>query len=65
MGSKQYQERVISEHYELCNRLGRLSEYIESPTFLDLGEDEQWRMQAQRMAMELYAHILFGRISNF
>ena len=61
-----HQQRVVDEHADLHERLGKLDAFIlENPVFLSLAEAEQVRMKEQSQAMALYVNILADRIAHF
>jgi len=58
-----HQQRVVDEHNELHDRIGKLGLFIaQNPVFKTLPVAEQERLQQQRNAMELYRHILRQRV---
>lgn len=65
-GLPPHQQRVVEEHADLHERLGKLDAFIlDNPVFLSLQEAEQDRMKAQSRAMALYVDILADRIAHF
>jgi len=61
-----HQQRVVDEHAELYDRLGKLTVFIESsPIFAGLDPDEQGRLFIQRAAMSAYEAVLAERIRHF
>ena len=60
-----FQKRVVVERDELQEKMHNLSDFANSPTFHDLDDDEQSRINRQFMIMELYANTLNERINNF
>ena len=61
-----WQQRVIDERNELRVKLDNLIEFIEkSNRFLQLPNEDQFLLAAQRNAMSLYINILTRRINKF
>lgn len=60
-----YQERVIAERDELQERIGRLSEFLDTEIFQDLPPGSQNLMMDQFSVMLRYRGILNQRIALF
>lgn len=61
-----WQERLLDEHAQLCDRLMRLSALIvgESPGFAALDEEDKRLLRHQRMIMLDYSEVLQDRINR-
>ena len=63
---KPHEERVITEHAELDDKLRKLTVFISThATFQDFPLAEKERLVQQRRAMRNYLRILKERIDNF
>jgi hypothetical protein len=60
-----HQKRVVDEERELCDKLQKLLEFIETDTFRDLVDAEQLRLLLQLTYMDLYCKVLRARIEEF
>jgi hypothetical protein len=60
-----HQQRVISESFDLSDRLTKLSTFIRTPPFHGLPYDEQLRLKRQELIMLLYEDVLCERIKAF
>ena len=62
---EQHVERMLNEQKELCEKIGKLSDFISrNPIFDNLSKDEQYDMKLQLGAMELYSNVLQHRIDR-
>lgn len=60
-----HEKRVLDEHSELCEKIGKLADFLSKPqpSFID---DDQWfLLNAQLSAMSLYSNILSQRTKAF
>lgn len=62
MTMEPYQQRVHDEHAELCVRLGKLRDFLNSERSNELPIAELKRMRRQATYMELYAEVLSDRM---
>lgn len=62
-----HQVRVLDELAELNVKLNKLTAFIagDSPTWLNLPDDEKFRLRLQSLSMRSYAAILQERIEHF
>lgn len=60
-----HEQRVVAEHAELDDRLNKLSAFLLTDTFDQLGVDAQDRLRAQVAAMSDYSNVLSERIAAF
>lgn len=60
-----FQQRVVDESWELVEKILKLSNFIDTETFLTLPEDEQLRLKKQLDIMNQYSDILCERIYHF
>lgn len=60
-----YQQRVVDEHRDLRERLGKLASFMTTPIFVALPKDEQSRLIRQHSVMDEYDRILRERIAAF
>ena len=60
-----FQQRVVDESWELVEKILKLSNFIDTETFLTLPEDEQLRLKKQLEIMKQYSNILRERIYHF
>ena len=60
-----YQQRIVEEKNELCDRLLKLEFFIKGDKFSSLPLAEQSRLSRQRDAMTDYLHVLQERICAF
>lgn len=60
-----HQQRVIDEKTELDERHSKLTDFLDSKTFLGLSDDERYRLRKQAMAMAEYSMFLGLRIAAF
>lgn len=60
-----YQDRVIAEHAELKDRLGKLKAFFETPVFAGIAPAEQTRLRRQAKAMSEYEEVLDERVKAF
>lgn len=60
-----YQQRVVDELGELCNKLEKLLAFMESDAFENISFVQRELMIDQRVAMERYAGILESRLANW
>ncbi len=60
-----FKERLRAEYAEICGNLGRLGDFLATPTFLALDEAERTRLKTQAEAMTTYQGILYERIKAF
>lgn len=56
-------QRVFTEHAELCIRLGKLEDFLNSEKSNVLSLDELGRMRRQATYMHLYADVLGERMA--
>ena len=62
---EQHVERMLNEQVELCEKIGKLGEFIsKNPIFDNLSKDEQYDMLLQHKAMSMYRDILQHRIDR-
>lgn len=64
-GLQPHQQRVIEESRELSDKLSKLFDMIQSPTFKTLPEAERVRLLCQAQFMSGYASVLEQRITAF
>ena len=57
-----WKERLLQEQDELCERLGRLSAFLDSDGFHELDEEDQELLRQQSAYMTYYARILRDRV---
>ena len=60
-----YQERVVEEMTELCEKINKLSAFNHSPHFVHLPREERGRLKIQYHIMKVYESVLRERIENF
>ena len=60
-----YQERVFAEKRELDEKLSKLSPFIGSDGFNNLGTEERSLLYQQEQLMRRYSHVLSLRIALF
>jgi hypothetical protein len=60
-----HQQRVVAERLDLAEKLTKLHEFINTPTYTALPDDEQGRLVLQLDAMRGYCDILNQRIKAF
>lgn len=60
-----HQQRVHDEHAELCIRLGKLEDFLNSEKSNVLSIDELGRMRRQAAYMKLYAEVLSEYMAHF
>jgi hypothetical protein len=60
-----HQERVVAEHAELTERIGKLLAFFQTDLFTTLSEAEQSRLRNQARFMDGYAAVLKERIAAF
>jgi len=60
-----YQQRVVDEKKELDERLGKLADFLWTPTFKALPGPERFRLIAQSELMQQLSMILGQRIAAF
>ncbi|MDO9148276.1 MAG: hypothetical protein Q7U52_11560 [Hydrogenophaga sp.] len=60
-----HQQRVVDEHKELSEKLGKLLSFFQTPIFFGLSEAEQSRLRNQARFMDGYAAVLEERIVAF
>jgi hypothetical protein len=66
MTPRPYQQRVIDEKADLGEKIGELSDFINTnQTFMTLPKDERARMHIQLAAMRVYHQALDERIQAF
>lgn len=61
----EWQQRVVQEHNELWDKYVKITRFIESPSFDNIGAGEQQDLRAQRQTMQVYISILDSRIARF
>jgi hypothetical protein len=57
-----WQQRLLDEEKALSDNIQKLLDYIASPDFQNIANDQQLLLQQQREAMQLYDQILNKRI---
>lgn len=57
-----HQERMLEEHTDLLEKIGKLSDFMEGEVFESLSHDEQLRLRRQRGHMHDYSVVLHERI---
>jgi hypothetical protein len=62
---REHQARMIAEKTELDDRLDKLKEFINGPTYDTLHPAEQQRLRSQRYYMDGYSQVLEQRIDAF
>jgi hypothetical protein len=60
-----HQERVVTEKFELDQKLIKLTKFLDSELFTSLAAAERDRLRRQRDAMQVYSDILGERIIAF
>ncbi|QDH83621.1 hypothetical protein [Achromobacter phage Motura] len=60
-----HQQRVVSEHSELMERLTKLKAFFETQLFKDLPLADQELLETQAFFMDRYADTLAERITRF
>ena len=62
---EQHVERMLNEQKELCEKIGKLSDFITKNIIFDnLPKDEKFDLQLQYKAMVMYRDILQHRIDR-
>ena len=62
---EQHVERMLNEQKELCEKIGKLSDFITKNIIFDnLSKDEQYDMKLQHKVMTMYRDILQHRIDR-
>ena len=62
---RQHLERMLNEQKELCEKIGKLCDFISKSTIFDnLSKDEKYDMMLQFNAMTMYRDILQHRIDR-
>ena len=62
---EQHVERMLNEQKELCEKIGKLSDFISKSTIFDnLSKDEKYDLLLQLKAMSMYRDILQHRIDR-
>ena len=62
---RQHLERLLNEQVELCEKIGKLCEFItKNQIFDNLSKDEQYDLLLQHKAMSMYKDILQHRIDR-
>lgn len=64
-GLPDFQRRVMAEYNELCEKLDKLSSFIDGDTFKALPDKQREQLAGQRDAMSVYAQLLHNRIADF
>lgn len=65
IGLAPHQQRVVAERNELCERLGKLSAFLATETYMQLPEPERVRLVRQASIMGQYSDVLAERIEAF
>ena len=60
-----WQQRLINEYNETYDRLIKLTRFIESPDFDQVGDGERQDLRRQRNLMLEYLSVLDSRVSRF
>ena len=60
-----HQERVVTEHAELSEKLGKLETFLGSSICQQLPTAEKARLSRQCLIMQLYQQVLVERIEAF
>ena len=62
---EQHVERMLNEQKELCEKIGKLCDFISKSTIFDnLSKDEKYDLLLQHKAMSMYRDILQHRIDR-
>ena len=62
---EQHVERMLNEQKELCEKIGKLNDFITKNIIFDtLSKDEQYDMKLQHKVMTMYRDILQHRIDR-
>ena len=64
-GYEDWQQRLIDEYNELSLKFIKLTRFIESPKFDNLGQGEQVDLRNQRAIMLQYLAVLGSRSTRF
>ncbi len=65
MNFEPHEQRVISEHADLTEKLNKLLDFFKTPLFASLPEAERSRLRMQSKFMDGYADVLHERIAAF
>lgn len=60
-----HEKRVLDEHSELCEKIGKLADFLSKPQPPFIDDDQWFLMNAQLSAMSLYSSILTQRTKSF
>ena len=62
---EQHVERMLNEQKELCEKIGKLGNFISQNTIFDkMSNDEKYDMILQFEAMRIYSNVLQHRIDR-
>lgn len=62
---KDFQKRLIIEHQELNDKIGKLYDFLQSKSFMNLSEEEQTLLDVQYNAMRTYGFVLAERLKIY